>query len=109
MGLRGYRKDVKGLPGRPDIAYMRDKVAVFVHGCFWHRCPTCALKIPKNNPEYWKWKFTRNQQRDARVVAELEEAGWKVVRLWSCDVMRAPREAAEAVRLAVAFARLNAS
>ena len=70
-GFPGYRLQWK-IPGRPDICYPGRKVAIFVNGCFWHRCPYCNLPIPKHNHEYWVEKFYRNQERDRRDVAELE-------------------------------------
>ena len=63
-GLRGYRLHLKEVPGRPDIAFPKRKLAIFVHGCFWHRCPHCNLPLPKSNREFWKNKFQRNIQRD---------------------------------------------
>jgi len=59
-GLRGYRLHSKAVPGRPDISFGRPKVAIFVHGCFWHRCPKCSLPLPKSNREFWIKKFRRN-------------------------------------------------
>lgn len=82
--LTGYRIDWKKAPGRPDIAFVGHRVAVFVHGCFWHRCPHCQLPNPRTNSEYWQRKFVRNKERDARKVRELEAAGWRVVELWEC-------------------------
>ena len=53
-------------PGRPDIAYPGRKVAIFVHGCYWHHCPRCYPNLPKSNPEFWARKFELNRERDAR-------------------------------------------
>lgn len=55
-GMSGYRLQWK-VPGRPDIAYPGRKVAVFVNGCFWHRCPVCDLPFPKSNVDFWRAKF----------------------------------------------------
>ena len=71
---------------RPDIAYPGKKVAIFVHGCFWHRCPRCALALPKSNVEYWSGKFERNVERDRMKEAALLNLGWKVHTIWECDV-----------------------
>lgn len=86
-GLRGYRLQWK-VAGRPDIAWPGKKVAIFVNGCFWHRCPHCDLPIPKSNVEYWVVKFDANVERDHRKVAELEEAGWKVHIIWECQLKK---------------------
>ena len=84
LGYR-YRKDFRlDLPlrrVRPDIAFTARKVAVFVDGCFWHACPEHGSK-PKNNEWYWSPKLAKNVERDRAADAALEQAGWKVVRLW---------------------------
>lgn len=85
-GYPGYRLHWKRAPGRPDIAYPGRKVAIFVNGCFWHRCPRCQLAEPKAHSEFWKRKFDLNQERDARKTRELEEAGWTVVTVWECEL-----------------------
>ncbi|MEP1123393.1 MAG: very short patch repair endonuclease [Ilumatobacter sp.] len=93
QGLR-FRVDRKVLPGmrsRPDIVFGPAKVAVFVDGCFWHRCPEHGTR-PKNNQEWWDQKLDANVARDRRVDAELREAGWEVIRFWEHED---PLEAAE--------------
>src|SRR5438874_11085582 len=70
-GFRGYRLHSKDVPGRPDIAFRRQKVAIFVHGCFWHRCPYCDLGLPKSNRAFWIRKFRRNRARVGRKRREL--------------------------------------
>ena len=82
-GLR-YRVDVN-LPGRPDIAFTRARIAVFVDGCFWHGCPVHG-RIPTSNLEYWDPKLRRNIGRDKENNEKLEEMGWKVLRFWEHDV-----------------------
>lgn len=85
-GLR-YRLHDKSLPGRPDIVFRSRRIAVFVHGCFWHRHAGCRLaSTPKTRPEFWEAKFRENVTRDARVVAELEAAGWRPIVMWGCAV-----------------------
>ena len=76
----GYRLGGCGLPGRPDVVMKGRRVALFVHGCFWHGhdCPRGARK-PKANADYWIAKIDRNRARDARVAAELTVQGWRVV------------------------------
>jgi len=59
-GIRGYRLHWKKAPGKPDIAFPSKKVAIFVNGCYWHRCPHCKLSLPKTNSEFWKNKFQKN-------------------------------------------------
>lgn len=85
-GLR-YRVQVKKLPGRPDIVLRKYKTVVFVDGCFWHGHEGCRFfRLPKSNVEFWKNKIERNAARDARNEAELEAMGWRVLRVWECDV-----------------------
>jgi len=81
----GYRLGGCGLPGRPDVVMKGRKVAVFVHGCFWHGhdCPRGARK-PQTNAEYWITKIERNRARDRRVAAALSATGWRVVTVWEC-------------------------
>ena len=71
---------------RPDIAYPGRKLAIFVHGCFWHHCPRCALGLPKSNTDYWSEKFERNVERDRRKEAALQDRGWRVRTIWECDI-----------------------
>jgi DNA mismatch endonuclease (patch repair protein) len=85
-GFPGYRLQWKKVPGRPDIAYPGRKVAIFVNGCFWHRCPRCNLPLPKSNREFWEAKFKRNVERDRRKIEELEALGWKVLVVWECEL-----------------------
>ena len=86
-GYPGYRLQWK-VPGRPDICYPGRRVAIFINGCFWHRCPYCNLPIPKHNSEFWKEKFERNQERDRRDVAELESDGWTVITVWEGEIKK---------------------
>ena len=83
-GLPGYRLHWKKAPGKPDVCYPGRKVAVFVNGCYWHRCPHCALPLPKTNVEFWAEKFSRNQARDERSQRLLVEDGWTVLVVWEC-------------------------
>lgn len=85
-GFKGYRLHPKNIPGKPDIAFIGKKIAIFVNGCYWHRCPTCNYPIPKSNSEFWENKFSKNVERDQRKVKELEELGWKVVTIWECEI-----------------------
>lgn len=84
-GLR-YRLQAKELPGRPDIVFRGAKLAIFVHGCFWHRHPGCQYtRTPKSRSDFWERKFDGNVERDARQASELEAAGWTVMTLWECE------------------------
>ena len=83
-GLKGYRVNCKNVPGTPDICNRRLNLAVFVNGCFWHRCPSCALPLPKSNSEYWRTKFARNVERDKLVISKLTSDGWRVEVVWEC-------------------------
>ena len=98
IGLPGYRLHWKKVPGRPDIAYPGKRVAIFVNGCFWHRCPTCNLPLPKSNTEYWKTKFERNTERDSRKKSRLEALGWKVFVIWECAIKENPNLCAKEVK-----------
>jgi DNA mismatch endonuclease (patch repair protein) len=85
-GLGGYRLNWRKAPGRPDIAYPGRRLAIFVHGCYWHHCPRCYPNLPKSNPDFWARKFELNRERDARKRSNLEDAGWLVIEAWECDV-----------------------
>lgn len=87
LGFSGYRIHRKELPGKPDLAWIGRKLAIFVHGCFWHAhdC-TEGLRKPKSNPHYWIPKIERNQQRDAENIKNLIAAGWDVLIIWECEI-----------------------
>lgn len=82
----GYRLNRTDIPGKPDIAFMGAKRAIFVHGCFWHGhdCKRGARQ-PRDNAEYWTAKIARNRARDSAHLATLEAAGWRVLTLWECE------------------------
>jgi DNA mismatch endonuclease (patch repair protein) len=82
-GLRGYRKHWH-VTGRPDFAWPRRRIAVFVDGCFWHGC-TCKY-LPRTNSAFWRRKIQTNQARDRRITRALRREGWKVVRIRECRV-----------------------
>ncbi|MGQ5427148.1 very short patch repair endonuclease [Thermophilibacter sp. ZX-H3] len=91
-GLTGYRLHWKKAPGHPDVCFPGRRVAIFVHGCFWHRCPHCSPSRPKTHSAFWQDKFARNRARDARDSARLVEAGWTVVVVWECRLKGARLE-----------------
>ena len=82
-----YRLHRKDLPGKPDIVMAGRRLAVFVHGCFWHG-HDCArgARIPKANRDYWVAKVARNRTRDAAALAALAAAGWRVEVVWECEI-----------------------
>ena len=83
-GLRNYRLHYK-LPGKPDIVYPRGKIAIFVDGCFWHKCPKCFVK-PSSNIKFWEKKIASNTSRDKRISQLLKAEGWGVIRFWEHDI-----------------------
>ena len=86
LGVR-YRLQRRDLPGRPDLALGPRRLAVFVHGCFWHGhdCPRGARR-PKQNAEYWAAKIARNRARDARNAADLGARDWRALVVWECEL-----------------------
>jgi DNA mismatch endonuclease (patch repair protein) len=88
-GLTGYRLHRRDLPGRPDIAFIGRRVAIFVHGCFWHGhdCPRGA-RAPKANAAYWSGKIARNRARDVAALSALTAKGWRACVIWECALRR---------------------
>ncbi len=85
---QGYRYRLKtNLYGKPDIVFQNRKIAVFVNGCFWHHHKNCKLSyIPKSHTTFWSNKLAKNVERDKRVDKELKLKGWKIIRIWECDI-----------------------
>ncbi|MGO9418949.1 very short patch repair endonuclease [Roseiarcus sp.] len=83
----GYRLHRADLPGKPDIAYGRRKLAIFVHGCFWHghECARGA-RMPKTNTDYWRAKIARNRARDVKTQAALAAMGWRMLVVYECEL-----------------------
>lgn len=86
-----YRKNVKGLPGTPDIVLRKYGTVIFIHGCFWHGHEVDG-HIPESNREYWQKKIERNIERDKRNKEELKKLGWSVMIVWECQLKPAVRE-----------------
>ncbi|WP_313552390.1 very short patch repair endonuclease [Pseudomonas sp.] len=85
LGFR-YRLHSRELPGVPDIVFPSRRIAIFVHGCFWHQHPGCHKAArPKSNIEYWTRKLDGNMARDERHYVALKNAGWKVLIIWECE------------------------
>ena len=87
-GLR-FRLHVKDLPGRPDLVFPRYRAAMFVHGCFWHGHSCPLFKLPATRRQFWEGKIAGNRSRDARDLAALVTAGWRVLTVWEC-ALRSP-------------------
>ncbi len=85
-GVRGYRVNWKKAPGRPDICFPGKRIAIFVHGCFWHRCPKCATSLPRTNTAFWKKKFELNVARDKIKLKLLKDQGWLTLSIWECEI-----------------------
>src|SRR2546428_11318483 len=87
-GIKGYRTNWNQVPGRPDVAFPSRRLAVFVHGCFWHGCPRCNLPLPRSNAEYWRSHLQENRVRDLRKARALRRLGWTVKAFWECEIRR---------------------
>lgn len=98
-GVRGWRLHPKVVPGKPDLAWVGRRIAVFVDGAFWHGHPDYYWG---QSGEFWNAKIERNRARDKRVNAQLRKEGWTVVRLWDFEVQREPEKCAKRVAAALA-------
>lgn len=95
QGIRGWRR-CADLPGRPDFVFTRQRLAVFVDGCFWHGC-RWHCRMPKSRGKYWTPKIARNKRRDSEVTLVLRKQGWTVVRIWEHN-LRKPEEVAHRIQ-----------
>lgn len=82
--IKGWRRH-EPLPGKPDFVFRRERLAIFVDGCFWHGCPRHG-RNPSSNRSYWIPKLARNRARDRAVTKKLRKAGWNVLRFWDHDL-----------------------
>ncbi|WP_406590228.1 very short patch repair endonuclease [Bacillus atrophaeus] len=80
-----FRKNVKSLFGKPDIAIKKYKIVIFIDSCFWHYCPEHG-HIPKSNIDYWNKKLLRNKNRDKKVTNHYLENGWNIIRIWEHEL-----------------------
>ena len=84
-----FRKNVMGLPGKPDIVLPKYKTVIFIHGCYWHRHPGCKYSYtPKTNCDFWEKKFAINVANDLKNQELLEANGWTVITIWECDIKK---------------------
>lgn len=96
FGITGWRRN-QTLLGKPDFTFRRERVVVFVDGCFWHGCPKC-YKRPKSNQEFWDTKIVNNRKRDRLVSRELRRLEWQVVRIWQHQLVNSARVASRVLR-----------
>ncbi len=94
-GITGWRRNQR-LPGKPDFVFRKERLAVFVDGCFWHGCPKHG-EIPVTNKQYWNTKLLRNKARDRQVLTILRKQNWQAVRLWEHD-LKNPNHVAARIR-----------
>jgi DNA mismatch endonuclease (patch repair protein) len=89
LGYR-FKKNVSNLAGTPDIVLTREKVVIFVHGCFWHGHRGCAKgrTLPKTRRQFWQSKIQQNIARDRWAIRKLRRAGWRVLKVWECRLKR---------------------
>lgn len=84
--IRGWRRHYP-IEGNPDFAFPKDKVAIFIDGCFWHGCKKCMVQ-PKSNAKFWKSKIEQNKNRDRKVNRALKKSGWKILRVWEHEIQK---------------------
>ena len=86
VGLSGWKKNVDDIRGKPDVVFPKERILIFIDGCFWHGCPHCDRKLPQTNREYWERKIERNLERDKRNTQALANDGWRVIRIWEHEI-----------------------
>ncbi|MDO8872893.1 MAG: very short patch repair endonuclease [Methanoregula sp.] len=96
-GIRGYRIH-HNMPGKPDIVFIKKKIAIFIDGCFWHKCPI-DFQEPETRKEFWMKKINSNVERDKKITKKLQEEGWTVIRFWEHEVRKKPEEVIEKILL----------
>jgi DNA mismatch endonuclease (patch repair protein) len=90
LGIKGWRRGSK-MFGKPDFIFPKLKIAVFADGCFWHG-HDCRNHSPKTHKKYWTPKIARNKQRDIEVSENLQSKGWRVIRIWECELRKKNRD-----------------
>lgn len=103
-GIRGLQAHPRAILGRPDVAFIDERVAVFINGCYWHRCPNCNPRLPKTHREFWRRKFKANRARDLRVARKLRANHWRVIVIWECRLRQNPSREVRRVALTLAGA-----
>ena len=98
--ISGWQLQSSLLPGRPDFLFPKQRIAVFVDGCFWHGCPRCGHR-PKSNRRYWTPKLTHNRERDIKVSREIRTHGWHVLRIWEHEIRMNPSRAISRLQLLI--------
>jgi DNA mismatch endonuclease Vsr len=86
-GISGWKMHNRALPGNPDFVFLKERIAVFVDGCFWHGCSRCG-HIPKTNSPFWRAKIQRNIERDRANIRKLGDSDFRVVRIWEHELRR---------------------
>jgi len=102
-GLHGWKRHAT-IAGRPDFIWPHARLAVFVHGCFWHGHDCGRNLEPRTNASVWRAKIARNQQRDRRTASSLRRAGWRVLTIWECHLARKSTSCTERIRRAILHA-----
>lgn len=105
-GVRGWRLHARDLTGNPDIFFCRERIAIFVDGCFWHGCPKCG-HIPKIRTMFWATKIMRNKRRDQNNNRILKRGGIEVIRIWEHAVQGEPESATRCINMALKNRRAN--
>lgn len=83
-----YRKNVRSIPGCPDLVFPKYRSVIFVNGCFWHKYDCPRFVCPSSNQEYWIPKITRNVERDVKNQQTLKEMGWQIITVWECELKK---------------------
>ncbi|HAC14604.1 MAG TPA: very short patch repair endonuclease [Bacteroidetes bacterium] len=94
--IRGYRIHYN-LPGKPDIVFTKKKIAIFIDGCFWHKCPV-DFQEPETRKEFWMKKINSNVERDQKNTRQLQDDNWTVMRFWEHDVRKNPAEIVKTIK-----------
>lgn len=95
QNIRGYRIHYN-LPGKPDLVFTKKKIAIFIDGCFWHKCPL-DFQEPETRKEFWMKKINSNVERDERITKKLQDDGWTVLRFWEHEVRKKPEDVVEKI------------
>lgn len=87
MHLKGWKKNAAELAGKPDVIFRKERLTIFIDGCFWHGCPRCCKKLPQTNHLYWSRKINRNVALAKSANRRLREDGWLVIRIWEHEIL----------------------